>query len=208
MENLQKIHTLQGEHKSGQFPWIFPWIIIVLISGAILLNLVQFYGIEENNRHNYRALYRYNTSNLFEIAISRDNSARRWVGPFYYFGQIFPDSNIIIPRRGGSTWFDLPLAMITFGRARDIIYMDYDPEKLAGDLNLTPYEMDISQYVPSRGRTRAMLKQRLAIFADETGSRTFVVVTPGGQPGRDGLIMFVESTLLYPDFFGEPQDVQ
>jgi hypothetical protein len=196
---------MKGKNKySIQFRQLF----IFIISGAILINLVQFYSIEKNTRHNYQALYRYETSNLFEIAISRDNSARRWVGPFYYFGQIFPGSDIIIPKKGARTWFELPLAMVTFGQARDIIYMDYDPETLANELILKPYEIDISKYVPSRGPSIPLLRQRLSILAAPEPSGTFLVVTPDGPPGRDGQIMFLDISLLNPELLEELKYVQ
>ena len=55
--------------------------ILALVFIAVILNIFQFYSIEEEARHNYKALNYYKTGNLFEIAIDRDNSARRRVAP-------------------------------------------------------------------------------------------------------------------------------
>lgn len=170
-------------------------VLFVLMAAAVVINTAEFGRIDDETRHNYRALHDYDTSNLFEIAISRDNSARRWVGPFYYFGAIFPGSDVIVPEGGIKTWFPFEEAMLTFGRAGNIIEKDYDPESILEKMELEPYVVDLDRYVPDSGSARPLLKERLTLVA---GSKpeSFLAATPGGQPGRYEKMVLVDNGLL------------
>lgn len=148
--------------RRGDLKRFFCRVLLVLMGIGAAANIVQFGEIDDETRHNYRALHDYDTSNLFEIAIKRDNSARKWVGPFYYFGVIFPGSEIIVPEGGIASWFPFEEAMLTFGRAERITRKDYDPERILEgmDIDIGSYKVDLDKYVPDSGSARPLVKQK------------------------------------------------
>lgn len=174
-------------------------IFIGLIAFAIFVNCVMFLFVEINTRHNYRIFSLYETNNIFDIAISRDNSARRWVAPFYYLGVIFPSADIIIPNGGIKSWFPFEEGMKTFGRVNDIVHKDYNPQEIAQHIDYKSYALDLNRYVPDRGSARPILHERLTIAVGQTPSHTFLVATPDGHPGRYKKMVLIDVNLLDPE---------
>ena len=175
------------------------WLPAACMGFAVLINVAQFPGIECDARHNYRALYPYDSGDVFEIAISHDNSSRRWVGPFHYVGKLYPGSEIVIPRKGVKTWFDFDLAMRGFGKTGSFISADYDPVNFLEGIDLNGYEVPPSAYAPSRGTTQEELAKRFSFFAGPKPSGRLIVITPDGSPGRTGRIHFVDTGILPKD---------
>lgn len=172
------------------------WIPIVLMAQAVIINVVQFPIIEVTTRHNYRALHAYQTGDVFEIAISHDNSARFLVAPFYYVGKLYPGSEVIIPSKGVKTWFDFDLSMRGFGKARNLIRAKYDPVTLLNGVDLDSYKVPVSRYAPAVGTTYRELDKRFAFFSGPEPSGRLIVITPDGRPERKGRIYFVDTAIL------------
>jgi len=166
------------------------------IAIAICINVVQFRGIDADTRHNYKALHAYDTADAFEVAISRDNSARRWVAPFYYLGQLFPDSQVITPADGIRSWFPFDESVLALGQAKDVSRVPYDPEGLLDLAELDTYRVPSDSFAPTAGSTQRIVNERFAYFAPSEPSGTFIVVTPEGNPGRTNFLAFVDIDLI------------
>lgn len=174
------------------------WLPVALMFAGVAINVFQFEGIERKTRNNYKAWHSYKTPDIFEIAITHDNSARRWVGPFYYVGKLYPYSDIIIPKRGIKSWFDFDLGMLSFGKASRFIKADYNPVTFLKGVDLDSHELPVGEYAPDIGTTHRVLNERLAFFVGPNPSGSFIVMTPDGRPGRTGRIHFVDTGLI-PD---------
>jgi hypothetical protein len=170
--------------------------LLLMMTAAITVNVVQFPIIDEAARHNYKALFAYETRDIFEIAIARDNSARHYVGPFHYLGQQFPHATIIVPHEGVSSWFELELSVLVFGKAQAVERVAYDAQRDPEGLGVASYRFDLAAHVPSRGATQRVLDERVAFYVDDEWSGAFMVFLPEGQPGRTGAISFVDPALL------------
>lgn len=166
------------------------------IAVAICFNVVQFRAIDEDTRHNYKALHSYETADIFEIAISRDNSARQRVAPFHYLGQLFPGSRVITPAGGISSWFPFDESVLAFARAQDISRLPYDPEELLDLEELAAHKVPTEAFAPAAGSTQRVVNERFAYFAPTEPSGTFIVVTPDGRPGRTDFFAFVDIDLI------------
>lgn len=166
---------------------------------ALVLNVVQFRSIDAAARHNFRALHAYDTGDVFEIAIARDNSARRWVAPFRFYGELFPGSTIVMPRDGINSWFPFESSMVAFGKVAEVRKADYDPESIVHLPPLEPYRLPVESFAPSAGSTLRVVDERVSYFVSDGGGDTFIVVTPNGSPGRDGHLAFVDAALLPAD---------
>ena len=171
-------------------------ILLLGMAAAVCLNLVQFGAIEEDTRHNYKALHSYDTADIFEIAISRDTSARQRVAPFHYLGQLFPHSRVITPEGGIDSWFPFDESVLAFGQAQDISRIPYDPVALLDLEELAPYRVPTESFASPAGSTHRVVNERFAYFAPLEPSGTFIVVTPEGSPGRTNFFAFVDADLL------------
>lgn len=171
------------------------WVALGLGVAAVL-NLLEFRGIDAAARHNYQALHRYDHGDLFDIAIARDNSARQRVAPFVYFGRLFPDATVVIPRTGVATWFDFVPSMTAFGRVRAIEVGEYDPVDAIDLAAIAAYRVTAASFAPRMGSTQRVVDARVAYYAAPEPSGVFVVVTPDGVPDREGLLAFVDAALV------------
>jgi len=176
-------------------------LCLALMIVAIGINLFQFHHIDKRNWPNYKALHNFDSGNIFRIATANLSSRLR-VSPFYYFGVISPNSTVILPSRRLQSWFELEPSLMGFGRARRILFRDYDPETEFSRADNAPYEVDLSRYVPKQKRiigtkriTRT-LKERFSVFRQSPDARTFVVLAPNGNPGRVNPILFVDVRLM------------
>jgi hypothetical protein len=88
--------------------------------------------------------------------------------------------------------------MIGFGRARKILYRDYDPKIASQEFDGDGYEVDMGRYLPNRKSSRRYLNERFSIFRRSPKARTFVVLAPEGDPGRDKPMLFVDIDLVGP----------
>lgn len=171
---------------------------LVMILIAIGINVIQFKKANERAK-NYKAIYLYKSKNIIEAGSSYSRSIRYRVSPFYYFGIINPNSNIIIPsKKRIYTWFNIEPSMLTFGQSKEIRHRDYDPYVDPGVLD--QYKVDLHKYASEHPNTRSPLAERLSIFRRSPAARTFVVFAPEGDPGRDKPMVFVDIDLL--DEFG------
>lgn len=191
-----ELNKLRGQKSWRCLRMTRDWILPTAMAIAVIVNMVQFPGIEADTRHNYRAIYVYETDDLFQIAISRDGSARRWVAPFHYLGELFPGSTIIIPEEGIRSWFPFEESVLTFGKAAEIRRSSYDPIGLMDLASIQEYRIAERSFVPDVGRAIRIVGERVAYFADGTPSGTFLVMTPEGHPGRSNPIVFVDVDLL------------
>lgn len=178
--------------------WRLTWgrFLAIAMAAAIAVNIAQFSQIEAETRHNYQAFHLYETANLFETAISRDDSSRRWVAPFYYLGELFPGSVIIIPTEGINSWFPFEESVLTFGRAAEIQRVDYDPVTFIDLSELEEYRIETSSFAPEGDRTIRIVTERVAYFVDGAPSGRLLVMTPEGTPGRTNSIAFIDVSLL------------
>jgi hypothetical protein len=171
-----------------------------LLMGAlvvgILANLGTFRSIEARARHNYRAWHAYESGDVMLMAILRDDSVRRYLGPFYFFGELFPGSTVVVPRRGADTWFSLQPSLQTFGRAAEIQRLAYDAAEPPETAAWAAARIPASDFVPRVGATRRVIDERVSYYATSERARAFVVFAPDGPPGRTGHMMFVDMALL------------
>lgn len=174
------------------------WLLCVAMLMALVVNIVQFRGIDAAARHNYRALQAYDTSDVFEIAIARDNSARQRVGPFVYFGRLFPGSTVVVPTAGIDSWFEFEVSMIAFGGVASLEPADYDPVAGLDVVALSAYRIHASEFAPAAGATHRVLDERVAYYASRDPSQRFIVFTPEGPPGREAPLAFVDTSLIEP----------
>lgn len=163
---------------------------------AIALNVYQFRMIEADTRHNYKAFYVYNTGNLPEIAIAHDISSRRYVAPFYYLGRLFPGSNIVMPKDGVSSWFSFDISLVSYGKANNLIYDDYDSKQLWPKSDVSDYIVDNILYVPNIGPVIKITKERFDFYVLDEQVDSFYILTPEGPPGRTKKIVFMDERLL------------
>lgn len=171
-------------------------LVVAAMAVAVGINVGQLRAIDEDTPHNYRALYAYDTPDIYEIAITRDNTARRWVAPFHYFGRLYPDSTIVVPETGISTWFPLEEALVSLGRAKAIERLDYDAETLLDLADLAEYRTPASAFAPRSGRVQQILDERVGYFTPPDPTGTFIVVTPDGPPEREGFFALVDVSLI------------
>lgn len=170
-------------------------LIGALVVG-ILANLGTFRSIDARARHNYRAWHAYESGNVVLMAILRDSSVRTYLGPFYYFGELFPSSTVIVPTRGADTWFSLEPSLQTFGRVAEIQRVAYDPAQPPEMMAWFAARIPASEFVPRVGATRRIIDERVGYYAKSERAREFVVFAPNGPPGRTDPIMFVDVALL------------
>jgi len=162
-------------------------LLALIVAGGV--NLIEFHAIDKTTSKNYRAFYSYETGDIFRIGTRHNGSVRHRAAPFYYFGLVSPGSAIILPTARLNSWFELDLGMMSFGRARKILFRDYNARTpLTGD-DWDKYKVDLSRYSPS-------LNQRISIFRGSTQARTFVVLAPRGDPGRKKPMLLVDVDLL------------
>lgn len=172
------------------------WLLCGAMFAALVLNVVQFRSIDAAARHNFRALHAYDTGDVFEIAIARDNSARQRVAPFVYFGRLFPRSTVLMPVAGIDTWFEFEFSMIAFGGVASLERVDYDPVKDLDLAALSEYRVHASAFAPAVGATRQVLDERVAYYVRRGSPDRFIVFTPEGPPGREAPLAFVDTSLI------------
>ena len=172
------------------------WLLCVAMLIALVVNVVQFRSIDAAARHNYRALHAYDTSDVFEIAIARDISARQRVAPFVYFGRLFPGSTVVVPAAGIDSWFDFEVSMIAFGGVESFESADYDPVEGLDVVELSEFRIRASDFAPAAGSTLRVLDERVGYYAGRDPSDRFIVFTPDGPPGREAPLAFVDANLI------------
>jgi hypothetical protein len=164
------------------------------MAAAVVVNVAQFAAIDAQTRHNYKAIHRYESADLFEIAIRRDMSSRLRVAPFYYLGVLFPDSTLVVPEDGINVWFPLETAAVAFGEVTSIERIDYDPVTFLDTADLDPYRVPTESFaVEPAHRT---LDERVAYYVDGAPAGTVLVLTPDGPPDREQPIAFVDISAL------------
>ena len=171
-------------------------VLLAALAGSAAVNASQLRTIDAELRHNYSALHRYGTGDIFEIGISQDNSARRWVAPFHYFGVLFPDAEVIVPPSGISIWFSFGTAILSFGKARAITIVPYDERSLIDLAALEEWRIPAERFASRRGPTRRIVDERVGYYAPSEPSGVFVVITPQGRPRRTEPVAFVDIALL------------
>lgn len=182
---------------------LLPRLLVVLMVIAVAVNISQFTGIDEETRHNYRAIHRYDTGDVFEVAISHDISSRRRVAPFHYFGVLFPESTVIMPQSGISIWFPFETSMVAFGRVSSLERWEYDPVELVDLASIDAYRVPTASFAPASGPTVEIMDERVGYYVADDPSGVFIVVTPEGEPGRAGPLAFVDLALLDDHVAGE-----
>ena len=191
-----EIVTRPKSKESGWTPVKAARVLFYVMIVAVIVNFLQFASIEDQTRHNYRAIQLYDTGDIFEIAISRDNNARRFVAPFHFFGQMFPGSTVIIPSEGISSRFNFEPAMVAFGKVAQIRRASYDPVSLIDLAQLDAYRIPVEAFAPNTNPTLRLVEERVSYYLSEDGGEVFVLVTPDGTPGREGHLAFVDAALI------------
>jgi len=166
---------------------------------AIIINIAQFASIEDRTRHNYQAWHLYDSLNLFEVAITQDSSSRYRTAPFWLIGRHFPDSSFVLPQDNRSSWFEIDLSLVAFGRASAIHFSDYDSNSVFDSDSFEPYRFALEDYLPDRGSTHREISERVGLYLAEPSSGVFVLSTPDGNPGARKRMEFVDVFLLMDD---------
>ena len=172
-------------------------IMIFMIVFAIVINVIEFAGIDKRTRHNYKALYLYKDVDLFKIAIAGDNSARRYVAPYYLFGKIFPHARVIIPENPVQSWFEVDLALIGLARVASLETIDYNPEDLRSYLRGNELiACQLGQDLPKNEIMYSVINSRVRVYLADPTAHVFLLSTPEGPPGREKAIDFIDMNLL------------
>lgn len=174
------------------------WLLCFAMLIALVVNVVQFGGIDAAARHNFRALQAYDTGDVFDIAFARDNSARQRVAPFVYFGRLFPGSTVLMPAAGIDSWFEFEFSMVAFGAVGSLKRVDYDPVAGLDLAALSAFRVHASEFAPTAGATHQVLDERVAYYVSRDPSHRFIVFTPEGPPGREAPLAFVDTNLIEP----------
>lgn len=188
---------------STYFVYVVMFTILVI---AIVINIVQFGAIEEKTRHNYQAWHLYESSNLFEVAITHDNSSRLRTAPFWLIGRQFPGSSFVLPLDNRRSWFEINLSLKAFGHAGAIHFADYDSISVFRSAQFEAYRFPLEGYLPARGSTHRVIGERVGVYVAEPSSGVFVLSTPHGNPGRRERMEFVDFFLLAKELQPEVGD--
>jgi hypothetical protein len=185
----------------GKMPNVGPvarGMLLAAMAMAIALNLIQLLDkLTENAPYRaYRALHSYETDDPFEVAISHDDTVGSPVAPFYYLGQLFPKSVIVVPDGGVDSWFEFEPAVVAFGEATSVQEAEYDPEKFLNLANLRKYRIDTEFFVPDEEYAIETVDERVSFYVNGAPSGIVVVLTPEGEPDRNGPIAFVDTSVL------------
>jgi|GEM_PF-5208988 len=175
-------------------------IMLFMTVFAVVINVIEFAGIDKRTRHNYKALYLYEDVDLFKIAIARDNSARRYVAPYYLFGKIFPHATVIIPEKPVQSWFEVDLALMGLARVASLDTIDYNPEDLRSYLRGNELiAFQLGQNLPQNEKMYSVIKSRIRVYRADSTANVFLLSTPEGPPGREKVIDFIDMNLLNMD---------
>ena len=188
---------------STNFFYVFMFAILVI---AIVVNIVQFGAIEKKPSHNYKAWHLYESIDLFEVAITHDDSSRLYTAPFWLIGRQFPGSSFVLPLDNRSSWFEVDLSLKAFGHAGAIHFSDYDSTSVFRSAQFEAYRFPLEEYLLARGSTHRVIRERVGVYVAEPSSGVFVLSTPHGNPGRRERMEFVDIFLLAEEFRPEVGD--
>jgi hypothetical protein len=173
-------------------------LLLAVMAIAIALNVMQLPDKLAGTTHYraYRALYTYESDDPFEVAISHDDSVGSPVAPFYYLGQLFPGSVIVVPATGVDSWFEFEPAVVAFGETSSVWEAAYDPERFLKLADLEQYRVFTETVVPDEKYPTETSERRVSFYVKGVPDDTFVVLTPKGAPYRYGPIVFVDTSVL------------
>jgi len=115
---------------------------LLLCIAAVIINIIQFRFIDENRRYEFQAIVRYDTSDIMEIAYLNSKSNRRAYSPFFPLATHAPGSRVILPQKGPYSKPEVKVRLITVGRASELLFIDYDPDRLLIEYDIVPYIVD------------------------------------------------------------------
>lgn len=162
--------------------------VLVFITFAVIVNIVEFPFIDKTTRHNYKAIYAYDSVDVVQVSIDRDNSSRETVAPYYYFGVLFPDSVVIMPTRERIAD---AIAIRSLGLASEIQYRDYEADRLFASIDLSTNLWDLAALAEDRGSTLAVIERTFGIATSHQPSGIFVILhDPYGK------FYYVDTSLL------------
>jgi hypothetical protein len=108
--------------------------VMLLMGMGIIFNVLQFNEFEEHVR--YKALVPYVTADITKIAEARSSRLRARYRIFFELGRRYPGSTIILPKAGGPG-SDFEASLLSYGRAKNLVHVDYRADKVQPGFDLT-----------------------------------------------------------------------
>lgn len=185
--------------------------IVAILSGALLLNVVEFPLIEQGRNSRWQAINSSATDDLLVLAMSQSPNLRGWYSLHIELGERSPDATIILPRGGPYQRDRLVSSLYGLGRAHSVTQARF------------PFQFDeLDAFLTTRGQTLLAEPRDQNLVSTGPGRTGFsnwllVVDEPGTVSDRtlvavaltlDGVehLAFFEQSLLRPDLRREIDD--
>lgn len=172
-----------------------PISLILILVIVCLINIGGFRATDEHFPASFQALAGHESKDF----VSHAGAVQRLVAPYYFFGRAFPGSRLILPKRKLSAGFDIGLSFLAFGSIENIRYIDYDPARFVDVASISSdgRTHPLQGYLPNDRRTMKQLAKRIRILTTFPDSRSFLLVVPDGETGREiGPLYLVDTHLL------------
>jgi hypothetical protein len=118
-------------------------LFAILLAGAVLVNVIQFPGIESQPYKEMRAFGQYDTADLTVIGYRECDWCRQRYGLFLSLGTVAPGARVIIPTpslvMARSEGDEVPARLRVFGRASSVELVDYNASSVLVGVDPSPY---------------------------------------------------------------------
>jgi hypothetical protein len=101
-------------------------IFVEILLAIVLVNVMQFAGIDEDTSDRYAAIKRYSTPNVIEVGYNDSPHFRQAYGLYLALADIAPGSAIILPESGGFASSETLTRVLGYGQADTVKYVKYD----------------------------------------------------------------------------------
>lgn len=116
-----------------------PNLFLLLLVLAVIINILQFRAIDRRANHRYKALNRYDTACIIEIAYRSSPRHRQRYSPALALAEHAPGAAVIIPKSGSFSDEEFRVHLLTFGRASRLVEKMYDANIVMAGTDLGPY---------------------------------------------------------------------
>lgn len=148
---------------------------------ACVVNAAQFRRIDDRTWGGYKAIHRYGNPDLLKVGRRENGIVKQLYGLAFALRDAAPGATIYIPKGDSQTKVEFRAHLLTYGAAKKLVPLRYDPTKFAPDLSLSAHSIATtpSGFVPHQ------VKRSFAILARASSEQ------PKGAPIRTAAREFI-----------------
>ncbi|MDR2600769.1 MAG: glycosyltransferase [Oscillospiraceae bacterium] len=187
ISNAEPTNKKQGIQSFVNIKMVFAVMLLL----AILINIIQFRSIDNIIWERYRALYNYDTSDIYEIVFSESPGHKFYYGMAEALGTVSNNAVLIIPDDYYLSYL-MPEVILFFGNISSIERLNYDVSILPDDLDIRLYTVIGNEDIPQDRQYRILMS------AEHDKAKEFLLIEQ-----YDEVTLIIDITLLTKDVIRE-----